>query len=84
MTLPNEFMIEKIVQQTRDYVLAHINASGVHGVDHWDRVYENGQKLITPKVRKGNRKDNSLLINIVERTNYVLGTMFFDSISFSI
>ena len=40
-----------IVQQTREYVLARINASGVHGIDHWDRVYENGQKLILPGVK---------------------------------
>lgn len=27
-----------IVQQKREYVLAHANAGGIHGIDHWDRV----------------------------------------------
>ena len=25
--------------------------SGFHGIEHWDRVYRNGQLLITPEVR---------------------------------
>ena len=54
----NSFVkMEEIVQQTREYVLAHINVGGFHGIDHWDRVYQNGQKLITPKV-------NSLVVGL--------------------
>lgn len=43
--------MEEIVHQTREYVLKHVRASGIHGIDHWDRVYQNGQELITPKVK---------------------------------
>ena len=43
--------MEEIVRQTREYVLKHVNVAGVHGIDHWDRVYENGLELITPKVK---------------------------------
>lgn len=43
--------MEEIVKQTREYVLSHVNVAGVHGIDHWNRVYENGQELITPKVK---------------------------------
>ena len=54
----NSFVkMEEIVQQTREYVLAHLNVGGFHGIDHWDRVYQNGQKLITPEV-------NSLVVGL--------------------
>jgi uncharacterized protein len=43
--------MEDIVHQTREYVLTHVKVGGVHGIDHWDRVYENGQELVTPKVK---------------------------------
>ena len=49
--------MEDIVHQTREYVLKHVRASGFHGIDHWDRVYQNGQKLITPEV-------NSLVVGL--------------------
>lgn len=48
--MPSSYRTD-IIQQTREYVLAHKNVGGVHGIDHWDRVYENGQKLITPEVK---------------------------------
>lgn len=54
----NSFVkMEEIVRQTREYVLAHVNIGGFHGIDHWDRVYQNGLKLITPEV-------NSLVIGL--------------------
>ena len=43
--------MEKIVLRTREYVLTHTRVSGFHGIEHWDRVYRNGQLLITPEVR---------------------------------
>jgi len=43
--------MEKIIQQTREFVLNNVRAIGIHGIEHWDRVYENGQELITPKVK---------------------------------
>ena len=49
--------MEEIVHQTREYVLELVTGGGVHGIDHWDRVYQNGQKLITPEV-------NSLVVGL--------------------
>lgn len=48
--MPSSYRTD-IIQQTREYVLAHKNVGGVHGIDHWDRVYENGQNLITTEVK---------------------------------
>ena len=48
--MPSSYITD-IVQRTREYVLAHINASGVHRIDHWDCVYENGPMLISPGVK---------------------------------
>ena len=44
--------MDKRVKQVRKYVLTHIHAGGCHGIDHWDRVYTNGQLLITPEVNQ--------------------------------
>lgn len=43
--------MNEIIKRTREYVLVHSNSGGFHGVDHWDRVYNNGQRLLTPEVR---------------------------------
>lgn len=41
----------KKILRVRTYVLEHIdNSSCFHGIDHWDRVYNNGQLLLTPEV----------------------------------
>jgi len=45
------FTMDDIIRRTREFVLTHVHASGLHGIDHWDRVYENGQELITPQVK---------------------------------
>lgn len=43
-------MDERILR-VRNYVLEHSDyCSFFHGIDHWDRVYNNGQLLLTPKV----------------------------------
>jgi uncharacterized protein len=39
-----------IVEDIRAYVQSNWTLGRVHGVEHWDRVYENGQKLLTPEV----------------------------------
>lgn len=44
--------MDKRIKRVRDYVLTHIHAGGCHGIDHWDRVYTNGQLLITPEVNQ--------------------------------
>ena len=38
------------IKRVREYVLADPRERGCHGIDHWDRVYANGQLLITRKV----------------------------------
>ena len=43
--------MDQRILQVRSYVLTHSNQSGCHGIDHWDRVYANGQRLITPEVK---------------------------------
>ena len=44
-----EYM-EKIISDVRNYVQARWEQGATHGVWHWDRVYENGMKLLTPEV----------------------------------
>ena len=36
------------VEEIRRYVNAKWTLGALHGIRHWDRVYENGQKLLTP------------------------------------
>ena len=36
------------VEKIRRYVQAKWTLGALHGIRHWDRVYENGQKLLTP------------------------------------
>ena len=38
------------VEEIRRYVQARWTLGALHGIGHWDRVYENGQKLLTPDV----------------------------------
>ena len=49
--------MEKIVEEIRRYVHAQWTLGALHGVRHWDRVYENGQKLLTSDV-------NSLVVGL--------------------
>lgn len=39
-----------VIQRVRDYVLTRNHMDGFHGIEHWDRVYANGQLLMTPEV----------------------------------
>ena len=41
---------EEIVKEVREYVQSRWTLGRTHGVSHWDRVYENGRKLLTPEV----------------------------------
>ena len=43
------YMDERI-KRVREYVMANPREGGCHGIEHWDRVYANGQLLITQKV----------------------------------
>ena len=45
-----ETYIQKKVEEIRRYVHARWTLGALHGIGHWDRVYENGQKLLTPDV----------------------------------
>ena len=42
--------MEKLVSDIRNYMRARWELGATHGVRHWDRVYENGMKLLTPEV----------------------------------
>lgn len=46
----NEF--PEIVRVVRDYCHKRWTLSKTHGVEHWDRVYSNGMKLIEPGVNR--------------------------------
>lgn len=43
---PDEIMIKDV----RDYVHSRLTLGVTHGISHWDRVYENGKRLLTPEV----------------------------------
>ena len=43
-----QIAIVQIVEDIRRYVHAQWKLGALHGIRHWDRVYENGQKLLTP------------------------------------
>lgn len=43
--------MDEIVRRVRDFVLTNSHSLRIHGIDHWNRVYENGQRLITPAVK---------------------------------
>ena len=40
----------EIIEKVREYVQFRWTLGRTHGVSHWNRVYENGQKLLTPEV----------------------------------
>lgn len=42
--------MHKTIEIIRRYVHSQWNLGALHGIRHWDRVYENGQKLITQEV----------------------------------
>lgn len=42
--------MQEIVKEIRQYVHSRWNLGETHGISHWDRVYNNGLKLITPEV----------------------------------
>lgn len=44
--------MQKIVEEVREYVQSRWTLGHLHGVEHWDRVYRNAQKLMTPNVNK--------------------------------
>ena len=42
--------MEKIIEEIREYVHSQWMLGELHGIRHWDRVYENGQRLLAPGV----------------------------------
>lgn len=42
--------MNKIVEDIRTFVHSRWSLDYLHGLEHWDRVYQNGQKLLTPDV----------------------------------
>ncbi|MBO7610106.1 MAG: hypothetical protein J6S96_07900 [Muribaculaceae bacterium] len=44
--------MEKIIADIREYAKSRWIFGELHGIAHWDRVYENGLMLITPEVNK--------------------------------
>ncbi len=46
------FIQDERILRVREYVMTHSQTGGVHGIEHWDRVYANGQLLITRKVNR--------------------------------
>ena len=42
--------MKQLVEDIRAYVHSSWTLGCVHGLEHWDRVYDNGQKLLTPEV----------------------------------
>ena len=42
--------MQRVISDIRDFAKARWMLGWVHGVSHWDRVYENGMRLITPEV----------------------------------
>lgn len=47
----------RIIQRVRDYVQKYSCVGGFHGIEHWDRVYRNGQLLAASDV-------NSLVVGL--------------------
>ena len=42
--------MQKIIEEIREYVHSQWTLGTLHGISHWDRVYENGQRLLTADV----------------------------------
>lgn len=50
MNINEEMQSLKVIEDIRRFVHAQWTLGALHGIRHWDRVYENGQKLLTPDV----------------------------------
>lgn len=46
------YIQDERIKRVREYVLQDPREGGFHGIDHWDRVYANGQLLMTSKVNR--------------------------------
>lgn len=44
--------MQEVVKEIRELVLSRWTLGELHGIRHWDRVYENGQRLLTPEVNE--------------------------------
>ena len=44
------FIRDERILRVREYVMTNSQTRGVHGIEHWDRVYANGRRLMTRKV----------------------------------
>ena len=42
--------MQKVVEVIREFVQSQWTLGELHGIDHWDRVYQNGQKLLSQDV----------------------------------
>ena len=42
--------MQKIIEEIREYVHSQWTLGKIHGISHWDRVYENGQRLLATGV----------------------------------
>lgn len=42
--------MNQIVEDIRAYIHSYWTLDSIHGLKHWDRVYQNGQKLLTTEV----------------------------------
>jgi uncharacterized protein len=42
--------MQKIIEEIRKFVHSRWTLGELHGINHWDRVYKNGQRLLTPEV----------------------------------
>ena len=42
--------MDKLIKEIRDFACSRWTLGALHGVHHWDRVYRNGQLLMTPEV----------------------------------
>ena len=42
--------MQKIIEEIREYVHSQWMLGELHGIRHWDRVYENGKRLLAPGV----------------------------------
>ena len=42
--------MQTIVQEIREFAKSRWTLGELHGIKHWDRVYANGQQLLTPDV----------------------------------
>ena len=46
------YIQDERIKRVREYVLQDPREGGFHGIDHWDRVYANGQLLMACKVNR--------------------------------